>query len=219
MNHDHLQTLRRSHPAWRLLAADSAPLVAGFLHHCFIEPNIRVLPEQDLAARLDDYLYHLRETLGENAYPRSAMDYLPDWADDTRGWLRRYYPVDSDEAHYDLTPGSEQAIQWLAGLEQRQFVGAESRLKLIFGLGYGLDRLADVPWLERCEVWYWGDIDTHGVGILDRLRAVRTTATPAIRCISRRMSGRCSTTCGRTGWANASVSSRSESAMDSWSEP
>jgi|AutmiccBRH37_all_1029493.scaffolds.fasta_scaffold14788_2 hypothetical protein len=31
MNHDHLQTLRRSHPAGRLLGADSAPLVAGFL--------------------------------------------------------------------------------------------------------------------------------------------------------------------------------------------
>ena len=140
MNHDHLQILRRSHPAWRLLAADSAPLVAGFLHYCFIEPNVRVLPEQGLTARLDDYLYHLRETLGESAYPRAAMDYLRDWADDSRGWLRRYYPADSDEAHYDLTPGAEQGIQWLAGLEQRQFVGAESRLKLVFDLLHQIER-------------------------------------------------------------------------------
>jgi len=123
-----------------MLAADSAPLVVGFLHHCFIEPNVRVLPEQELAARLDDYLYHLRETLGESAYPRGAMDYLRDWADDSRGWLRRYYPPDSDEAHYDLTPGAEQAIQWLAGLEQRQFVGAESRLKLVFDLLHQIER-------------------------------------------------------------------------------
>lgn len=139
MNHDHLQTLRRNHPAWRLLAADSAALVVGFLQHCFIEPNVRVLPEQDLSARLDDYLYHLRER-GERAYPRAAMDYLRDWADDSRGWLRRYYPPDSDEAHYDLTPGAEQAIQWLAGLEQRQFVGAESRLKLVFDLLEQIER-------------------------------------------------------------------------------
>lgn len=43
---------------------------------------------------------------------------------------------------------------------------------VIFGLGYGAERLGDVPWLQQCEVWYWGDIDTHGFGILNRLRAV-----------------------------------------------
>ena len=42
--------------------------------------------------------------------------------------------MDSDEPHFDLTPAAEQAIQWVSGLGQRQFVGAESRLKLIFDL-------------------------------------------------------------------------------------
>jgi hypothetical protein len=41
---------------------------------------------------------------------------------------------------------------------------------VIFGLGYGLDRLSDIALLARCQLWYWGDIDTHGFGILDRLR-------------------------------------------------
>ncbi len=41
---------------------------------------------------------------------------------------------------------------------------------VIFGLGYGLDRLSDIPWLARCQLFYWGDIDTHGFGILNRLR-------------------------------------------------
>jgi hypothetical protein len=41
---------------------------------------------------------------------------------------------------------------------------------VIFGLGYGIDRLADIPWLASCRLWYWGDIDTHGFGILNRLR-------------------------------------------------
>ena len=36
MDYDDLVRLRREHPAWRLLAADSAPLVAAFLHHVFI---------------------------------------------------------------------------------------------------------------------------------------------------------------------------------------
>jgi len=64
----------------------------------------------------------------------SAQEYLRNWTDDAQGWLRRYYPADTDEPHYDLTPATEQSIQWLQSLEQRQFVGAESRLKLVFDL-------------------------------------------------------------------------------------
>jgi hypothetical protein len=41
---------------------------------------------------------------------------------------------------------------------------------VVFGLGYGLERLAEVAWLHRADVHYWGDIDTHGFGILNRLR-------------------------------------------------
>lgn len=42
---------------------------------------------------------------------------------------------------------------------------------LIFGAGYGFEVLAQTAWLARCEVFYWGDIDTHGFAILDQLRA------------------------------------------------
>ncbi len=41
---------------------------------------------------------------------------------------------------------------------------------VIFGLGYGLDALRDIPWLARRELYYWGDIDTHGFAMLDQLR-------------------------------------------------
>ncbi|WP_426117430.1 DUF3322 domain-containing protein [Massilia sp. PWRC2] len=42
---------------------------------------------------------------------------------------------------------------------------------VVFGGGYGVSRLAEIAWLQRCDVIYWGDIDTHGFAILDRLRA------------------------------------------------
>ncbi len=42
---------------------------------------------------------------------------------------------------------------------------------VIFGLGYGLDVLSAVPCLKRAQIHYWGDIDTHGLAMLDRLRA------------------------------------------------
>ena len=42
---------------------------------------------------------------------------------------------------------------------------------LIFGAGYGFEVLVQAAWLARCQVYYWGDIDTHGFAILDQLRA------------------------------------------------
>ena len=155
MDYDHLVNLRQNHPAWRLLAADHAPVVIGFLHRYFVRPNVRVLSEEEAVARLDDWLHHLRERLGDQAPARAVREYLTEWADDTRGWLRRYYPPDTDEAHYDLTPAAERAIHWLAGLEQRSFVGAESRLRLVFDLlheiaeGSETDPRARIAELER----------------------------------------------------------------------
>lgn len=42
---------------------------------------------------------------------------------------------------------------------------------VIFGAGYGWDALARAQWLHRCQLHYWGDIDTHGFAILDQLRS------------------------------------------------
>jgi hypothetical protein len=109
-------------------------MIASFLHKTFIQPNVRTMAQSELASRLADYLYGLREKLGEDAFPRRADQYLDDWAADSRGWLRKYYPPGSDEAHYDLTPPTERAIDWLAAFNQRQFVGAESRLMTVFAL-------------------------------------------------------------------------------------
>jgi len=42
---------------------------------------------------------------------------------------------------------------------------------VIFGLGYGIESLSALPWLRERTLRYWGDLDTHGFAILDRLRA------------------------------------------------
>ncbi len=48
---------------------------------------------------------------------------------------------------------------------------AMRRSIVIFGGGYGWEAMADSPWLSRCPIYYWGDIDTHGFAILDTLRS------------------------------------------------
>lgn len=129
-----LDALRTHHPAWRLLRSDHAPLVASFLQRVFVAPNVRVMAAADLAERLTDELYALRLHLGETAFPKSALEYLNDWAAPDKGWLRKFYRPGTDEAQFDLTPATEKALAWLAQLSERQFVGTESRLLTLFDL-------------------------------------------------------------------------------------
>jgi len=131
---DTLEALRRQHPAWRLLAAESSALVASFLHRVFVLPNRRVIAQADLVEALDDTLYTLREQRGTNIYPRAALEYLNDWAANDKAWLRKFYPPGSDEPHFDITPATEKALAWLVTLSERQFVGTESRLLTLFEL-------------------------------------------------------------------------------------
>ena len=42
---------------------------------------------------------------------------------------------------------------------------------VIFGLGYGVQLLKEVPWLGACQIHYWGDIDSHGFAMLSQLRS------------------------------------------------
>lgn len=134
MDYATLESLRKHHPAWRLLCSDHGPLVASFLHRVFIAPNVRVICAADLAEALEDELFALRRQLEDEAFPKPALQYLNEWASPEKGWLRKFYRQDDDEPQFDLTPSTEKAIAWLATLAERGFVGTESRLLTLFEL-------------------------------------------------------------------------------------
>ena len=150
-----LDLMRQTHPAWRLLCSPHAALVAGFLHRVFIAPNVRQMAQADLAEALEDELFGLRQRYGPEPFPRAAQAYLNEWADNDKGWLRKFYPPGSDEPHFDLTPATEKALAWLAGLTEQTFVGTESRLLTLFELlrqmseGSQTDPRARIAELER----------------------------------------------------------------------
>jgi flagellar motility protein MotE (MotC chaperone) len=150
-----LDLMRQTHPAWRLLCSPHAALVAGFLHRVFIAPNVRQMAQADLAEALEDELFALRQRYGPEPFPRTAQVYLNEWADNDKGWLRKFYPPGSDEPHFDLTPATEKALAWLAGLTEQTFVGTESRLLTLFELlrqmseGSQTDPRARIAELER----------------------------------------------------------------------
>lgn len=134
MNYDDIAARRQHNPAWKLLRADNAPLILGFLGQVFIEENTRSISAPELISRLDDELFALNSRSGEDAFPKPAKAYLDDWAGPEAGWLRKYYPADSDEAHFDATPALEKAVAWVASLARRTFVGTESRLNTLVEL-------------------------------------------------------------------------------------
>lgn len=148
MDFDELDLLRRGDPAWKLLRADNAPLVLSFLSKVFVEDNIRAISAAELISRLDDELYALNERLGDGTFPKPAKAYLDDWSAPANGWLRKYYPPGSDEAHFDATPAVEKALTWVDSLRSRSFVGTESRLNTVFELlrqmAYGAETDPDV---------------------------------------------------------------------------
>ncbi|MGO1287971.1 MAG: DUF3375 domain-containing protein [Cellulosimicrobium funkei] len=139
MQHDDVDSLRRSSAAWRLLRADTAPLVLSFLGTLFVEDNVRAIPESELVARLDDHLWAVdgraaRASGTEPRYPRAPQAYVDHWTHPDQSWLRAWYPPGSAEPHYDATPAVEQAVRWVASLRGRGFVGTESRLNTVFEL-------------------------------------------------------------------------------------
>ena len=51
---------------------------------------------------------------------------------------------------------------------------------VIHGSGYAVDRLGRIPWVREGRIVYWGDLDSHGFGILNRVRATCGTVSTAL---------------------------------------
>lgn len=113
MDYYAINTLRESHAGWALLRAQNAPLALHFFMSAFTDPNQRNLGRQQLVDVLDDVLFGVRESYGEDKFPRNAAEYLDDWAAPERAWLRKYYVQGEDEPHYDLTPAAEDVVRWV----------------------------------------------------------------------------------------------------------
>lgn len=170
--------LRRTHPAWRLLAAEHGPLIVSFLYRTFIGPNLRTMGQAELVSRLEDYLFDLRQR-DPSAFPKRANEYLDDWAADDKGWLRKYYGSDSDEPQFDLTPATERAVDFVVSLASPRPVSTESRLLTVFELlrqlteGTSQDAAARIAELQRRRSAIDADIARLEAGHVDLMDAAQ----------------------------------------------
>lgn len=175
-----LQNLKANHRSIRFLAADYFPLIAHFFHVTFLRSNRRSIPFGDLVSQLDDLLYSLRRQQGAALYPKSAREYLDDWCDPAAPYLRKYYVHGSDDPECDLLPETERALEWARSLlEEKAFVGTESRLLTVFSLlrelveqtEHDIDSRVATLEAERAEVDR--KIERLKSGVVDRLDATQ----------------------------------------------
>jgi len=131
MTFDTIYQLLKTHRTVTLITADSAALIISFLFKSFKQNQngfkTDSISEKDLTDQLSEYLYILNKD--EVLFPRQPKLYLTDWTN--AGYLRKY-PIKNDEFLYELTAATENAFKWIDSLDKKEFVGQESRLKILF---------------------------------------------------------------------------------------
>lgn len=131
MEHDLIKYELENFSSLKLLRKQNAPLILSFLYKHF-KANQRIsLGQSELEASLGDYLEFLQE-IYPNTYSRSPREYLNEWCEDKL--LRKTFESGNDDPIFLLTPDLEKAIGWLEDLQQKEFVGTESRFLQIFSL-------------------------------------------------------------------------------------
>lgn len=116
------------HKAVKLLRKQHAPLIIAFLWHAFKVPQRQAYGSREITSLLSDFLFAANDE--EIRYPKEARTYLEEWTQE--GFLRQFYENNEEEATFELTPATEQALLWISQLDQRSFVGAESRMLQVF---------------------------------------------------------------------------------------
>ena len=128
-------------------------MAAAFLYKEFIAENRRMIAEQELIGRMENFIERINQGRDERIFPRTAKEYLDEWADDEHGWLRKFYPSGHDEPHFDITSLAQKAIEWLLSLRQQTFIGTESRLITVFDLLHQIaERSESNPELRLAEL-------------------------------------------------------------------
>jgi hypothetical protein len=163
------------------LASEDFTRLAGVLEWLRVHPAsglyIRQLPIRGVDTKWVQKYRPLVTRLHEAATGGSGLG-LVDKPDLVR--VRFLDPVLSPGGLSDLAaPVTELAAMDLSPDVVYVFENLESVLAMpplrgavvVHGSGYAVDRLARIPWIRDLGVVYWGDLDSHGFGILNRLRA------------------------------------------------
>lgn len=120
-------------PTMRLLRAGNVAYVVAFLYRRFKKGRTSAIPHSELLPALATFREEVQEH-DADALRDKPESYLTDWCE--RRWLRRVLEAGRNEPVYQLTPHSEEVIEFVDRTLRRDtgFVGTESRLRTIITL-------------------------------------------------------------------------------------
>jgi hypothetical protein len=131
-----IQSFFDSSPSIKLMRAKSAPKILCFFYRLFKEKQVPYVNEEDIVVELSEFLgeYDIDEEDNRSDvllpdFETKARQLINLWVE--KGFLRNYESPDN-EILYELSAYSERVVQWLEQLENREFIGTESRFKDIF---------------------------------------------------------------------------------------
>jgi hypothetical protein len=114
---------------------------------------------------------------------KTAAGFLADLGLSAKPELVRMRPSDSIGLPVPITELAVRSAE-LAGLDLKPRVAiiVENEITylsvdvpddgiVLWGKGFDVDQVGRIPWLVGVRILYWGDIDTHGFAILDRVLA------------------------------------------------
>ncbi|MFT3825436.1 MAG: DUF3375 domain-containing protein [Chitinophagaceae bacterium] len=138
MKKEEVAHLFSSSPALQMLRLRNANWVLPFLYAVFKEENRFLIPEQQLVQLLAEALSQHAEGMedleeariefGEDEESRSRK-YIINWVQKR---LLQDLPDAEGNTQYQLSSHTEKVFQWMQTLQLRQFVGTESRFRLLF---------------------------------------------------------------------------------------
>jgi hypothetical protein len=133
MDYLRLRSFVDAAPAMRLLQARNVAYVVSFLYRRFKKARTISIPHSELLPAVAAFREELQEH-DPDALRDKPESYLTDWCE--KRWLRRVLEAGRNEPVYQLTPHSEEVIEFLDRALHRDtgFVGTESRLRTIITL-------------------------------------------------------------------------------------
>ena len=122
-----LVALRRSHPAWQLLASRNGPLILSCLGDLF-EEKPGGIPQDDAVERLADFFAAYANDSDFDVGDQE--NHVASARRELRAWIRRKLIVER-EGQLLATDGLEQCRAFLVGIEERAMTSTASRLSTV----------------------------------------------------------------------------------------
>ena len=126
-------------PALQMLRLRNAGWILPFLYRVFKEDNKAIIPEAQLSLLLTEEL--TMHASGIEVFEEALINFGEDEESRSRKYLLNWvqkrilqdFPDAEGNAQYQLSAYAEKVFQWIQTLQLKQFVGTESRFKLLFG--------------------------------------------------------------------------------------